>query len=363
MRGIDEDIGERERAEAALRECEERLGQALEGSGQGTWEANLRTGVAPYPAEQARILGYAPGELPDEDIVGILERVHPEDREAMRAAFHAYVEGTTARFEAEFRMRTKRGDWKWILSTGKVVDRDAAGRPVRVVGTYRDIDSRKQAELKLTAALREKEILLREIHHRVKNNLQIISSLLHFQIKKVASPDAIEAFADLRRRLLAMSLVHEKLYESSGLALVDFGDYVLSLVGALASSFASRGTLRIDLPDQKIALPSESALPAGMILCELVTNVYKYAWPGVPGVARVVLAAEADELVLVVEDDGVGIPRSVDLRSARSFGWKLVRSLVAQLDGRFEVGGDHGTVVRVKFPRPGGPGDPAGVAS
>ena len=357
--GVAFDITARSAALDARRDSEERLRLALAASGQCMWELDLRGPSPRYSADTARLLDYDPGDLADRAPEPLAALVHPDDRERSAGAFHAYLVGASPGYAAEYRVRTRSGAWKWIFSTGQIVERDPSGRPLRVLGTHQDIDARKHAELQTAAALREKETLLREVHHRVKNNLQIIFSLLHFQAKKASAPAVAAACADIRRRLLAMNLVHDKLYRSSSLASVDFGDYVRSLVGALASSFESRGALRLDLPAAPLELPSEVALPAGMILCELVANVYKYAWPGAPGSARVGLSLEAGEIALVVEDDGVGLPAGLDPHSADSFGWQLVRTLVAQLGGRFELVSGGGTRARVTFPPPAPPVSPS----
>jgi len=227
---------------------------------------------------------------------------------------------------------------------------DETGRVYGVLGYTREITEQRRAAKMLERALAEKETLLREIHHRVKNNLQIISGLLHFQAKKVRLEEDVAAFADGRKRLLAMMLVHDKLYQSKELARVELGEYVRTLAAALARSFD--GTrIRLDVVSDTVHVPADFALAVGMILCELVTNVFKYAYaPGTTGVGRVTLHADDQSVVLSVEDQGAGFPDGFDPRSATSFGWHLVRNLVDQLDGAVSVSGDHGVRVSATFP-------------
>ncbi|MBI5767274.1 MAG: HAMP domain-containing protein [Verrucomicrobia bacterium] len=212
----------------------------------------------------------------------------------------------------------------------------------------------REEEIRLGRSLREKETLLREIHHRVKNNLQVISGLLHFQGKKLHDPAAIQVFGEARHRLKSMILVHEKLYRSRDLAEVDFADYVRALVADLASARDARGrTIPFAVSTVPLRLPIETALPAGMILAELVTNVIKYAFPGERvGTGAVRLATAGDRVHLAVEDDGAGFPAGFDPRATGSFGWKLIANLVMQLDGEFALGTGPRACVTISFPQP-----------
>ncbi|MBK7827391.1 MAG: PAS domain S-box protein [Nannocystis sp.] len=337
-------------AQQSLQESTERLQLALEASGQSTWDLDLETMTAEYSPGYAEMLGFATDGLRDRTATDSVANIHPSDLERVVAAFKACLAGETAKFQAELRARTKSGAWKWILANGKVVERAADGRPLRLLGTHTDIDDRKTAELLVASSLREKETLLREIHHRVKNNLQMVSSLLYFQNKRVPTPEGRAAFAELRRRIFAMTLVHERLYQSRDVARVDFGDYLKALITDLARSFPPNDGIRIEVTSDDVRLPIELALPSGMLMCELVTNVLKYAYPGArTGTASVSVRAQDGRIVLSVDDDGVGFPDGFDLRAATSFGWELVRTLVVQLDGTVSATTDHGAHVRVSF--------------
>jgi len=238
-----------------------------------------------------------------------------------------------------------------VLQISTHLVRDVFGRPAALMASFIDLSHRIEIERQLAAQLREKEVLLREIHHRVKNNLQIISSLLHFEARKSRVRPTPQAFTELRERLLAMTLVHEKLYQAENLAVVDFSDYVSSLVRALSGSFDRRHAIRFEACSDAVQLPIEQAMPAGMIVCELVTNVLKYAFPdGRAGVATVSTRVSGGRVELVVADDGVGFPDRFALRDEHSFGLELVRSLVAQLEGELELANLGGARVVVSFP-------------
>lgn len=352
--GFAVNITERKRAEHALRENEERLRLALQASGQGTWSLDVETMTGSFDTQFAQILGYGNDELATRDWQAFGDLMHPDDRMSTRSSFTSYLEsGGPDEYKAEFRMRTRSGAWMWCMGTGKIVEWDADQRPRRMVGTHTDISARRHADELLRASLREKETLLREVHHRVKNNLQIISSLLHFQAKRVTEPEHLAAFEEGRKRLLAMVLVHEKLYQSKELSNIDFGDYVRSLVGALLESSDAHRQFNIDVVTDDLSLPIESALPSGMILCELLTNVFKYAYPdGQTGKTNVRVHGEDTTVRMSVADDGVGFPADFDPGAVSSFGWQLIRSLVAQLDGEVQAQTRAGARIDIWFPLP-----------
>lgn len=228
---------------------------------------------------------------------------------------------------------------------------DAAGDVRQLLWISKDITARKKSDEALRSSLREKETLLREIHHRVKNNLQVIAGLLHFQAKTARTAEDVESFAKLRQRIFAMTLLHEQLYRSDDLTSVSLGDYLTDLVTEFMRSLTPRDGVRVEVTAESVRLPIEFAMPTGMIVSELVTNAMKYAFPDArTGCVRVAAAAADDTIVVTVDDDGVGFPEHFDMERATSFGWELVRTLVMQLDGEVAVRNDRGAHVRVTFP-------------
>jgi PAS domain S-box-containing protein len=245
-----------------------------------------------------------------------------------------------------------------FFETYKVAIRDEAGNPLGVLGVLHDVSERLRWEKGLVEALAEKDVLLREVHHRVKNNLQIVASLMRLQSYEVSDPTAAAALRTGERRVEAMGLLHEILYSGS-LAGVDFPRYVGALVSSLLSAYgAGEGgsPIRTELRIEPIPLEFNQAIPCGLILNELIGNSMKYAFEGAPGggVIRVEMRrAGPAEALLSVSDDGRGAP----LAGGRSdsLGLKLVRALARQLDGEFDwETGPGGTSARVRFPLRGG---------
>jgi two-component sensor histidine kinase len=209
------------------------------------------------------------------------------------------------------------------------------------------------AEIKrLKAALKEKEILLKEIHHRIKNNIQIIASLLRLQASSVEDERVQEILKASQARIRSMALIHEKLYQSPDLATIDFGDYVRLLAGQVFHLFgADPAAVGLEVHASGIRLRAKQAIPCGLIINELVVNALKYAFPrGRKGTIRVEMKRRPDGChSLLVSDDGIGLPENVDIRRSERLGFQVVTDLVRQLDGKMEIDRRTGTAFRITF--------------
>lgn len=216
----------------------------------------------------------------------------------------------------------------------------------------REISERKQAELRLNVSLTEKEALLKEIHHRVKNNLQVISSLLHLQSRQVTTPETLEIFRESQNRIRSMAMIHEKLYQAPDLAQIDFAEYTYSLVGYLFRAYGiNTDAVRLQIDIMNIVLGLDIAIPCGLIINELVSNALKYAFgPDQAGTIYVGLAPmPSKQLCLMVRDNGRGLPPTLDFRRTDSFGLQLVTLLTEQIDGVVELERNGGTTFRITF--------------
>ncbi|HEY9600058.1 MAG TPA: histidine kinase dimerization/phosphoacceptor domain -containing protein, partial [Allocoleopsis sp.] len=215
-----------------------------------------------------------------------------------------------------------------------------------------DITEQVQAEEALRASLREKEVLLQEVHHRVKNNLQIVSSLLDLQSQNLTEPTTQKIFQDCYNRIRSMALIHEKLYESTSLSKINFAEYLESLVSYLALSYGiSDRYVNLQLNVEPIYLNIDTAIPCGLIINELVSNAFKYAFPAdKPGSLTVELYSTNRQcFTLVIKDNGVGISKDFKTQEAGTLGLQLVEILTHQLDGAIELNVSEGTEFKIQF--------------
>ncbi len=225
----------------------------------------------------------------------------------------------------------------------------------------------KRAEEQIAVSLHEKEVLLREIHHRVKNNMQVITSLLRLQARKIRDKEALAAFAESQNRIRAMALVHETLYRSDYLAGVACRDYLGKLVRSLSRAYGTRArAVRVVVDADDASLDADHAIPVGLIVSELVTNAMKYAFPEDRG-GEIRIAVQRDgeeELELVVGDDGVGLPETIDLQSTATLGLRLVRGLAEeQLGATLGIHRTGGTRFTIRFRQASSGGRAPGTAN
>jgi len=346
-----QDISERKQAEHALRESERRLRRIIDGmfayvalyTPDGVMlEANQHT-LDQWGLRREDMVGQRPWEA-------ARWASNPRAQEALRQAYGRAAKGEKIR-----------GDMSAQLAPGRVVTTDSTLQPLvdesgRVEGILSfavDITERKQAEERTIAALHEKETLLKEVHHRVKNNLAIVVELLQMQANQTEDAAARHALGESVDRIYAMALVHEMIYESSQLAAIDLGEYLERLSRKLLETYEGPGS-NVDLRTRiaEVAITLDQAVPCSLILNELVTNALKHAFPqGRPGRIEITVGTGGDgHVMLEVRDNGVGMRADVDLHTSRSLGLRLVSSLARQLHATVEIARDEGTAVRIRFP-------------
>ena len=215
----------------------------------------------------------------------------------------------------------------------------------------KEIESRKNAENKIKLSLEEKNILLQEIHHRVKNNMQIISSLLNLQTRYVDDEEAVNVLKESQNRVRSMAMIHEKLYQSNDLSHINFVDYIQSLVSNLFYSYNIKNLqIKSILEIDDIRLNMETAVPCGLIISEIVSNSLKYAFPNeMHGEILVSFKSVEDGYELIISDNGVGLPEELDFDNNKSLGLILVKSLTEQIDGEITIHRNHGTEFKIRF--------------
>jgi two-component sensor histidine kinase len=275
--------------------------------------------------------------------------IHEEDRAGATQELDRSM-ASGCQYRITYRFRHKNGVYIDIFDNGIFLP-GSGGKSVRMLGTMTDITERRRTESQIAASLEEKEVLLKEIHHRVKNNLQVISSLLNLQAANVVDTKTLEQLRESQNRIRSMALIHERLYQSGNLARIDFGEYTRSLVGFLARSYSVPG-VHIQVGVQNIELPVNAAIPCGLVINELVSNALKYAFPDERGgLVEVLLTVAPDRTaVLSVRDDGIGLPHELDHQNTTTLGLQLVNTLTKQLNGTIGLIRDRGTTFSITFP-------------
>jgi PAS domain S-box-containing protein len=257
--------------------------------------------------------------------------------------------GTSSIFESQ--IRCKDGSLKWVSNTLNPI-RNQSGEVKRIVVIETDITYRKMMEEQIRESLEEKGLLLREIHHRVKNNLQIIISLFNLQSHYVSDQRAFEALKEGQDRIKSMALIHERFYQSEGLSRIDFDEYIKRLIENLFLSFnTGQEQVEFEVDADKISLDIDTAVPCGLIINELVSNTLKHAFPnGNKGMLRVSFRKNSDQtLRLVVSDNGIGLPEGFSIEDSDSLGMQLINALTNQLDARITVGNGTGATFTLEF--------------
>lgn len=280
-----------------------------------------------------------------------LDRIHPEDREQFFEVLRSSASQLLP-FDLEQRVMGVGNEELWVRNITRPHQR--ADGTVVWDGMVLDITAQKRIELDLQHSVQEKVALLQEVHHRVKNNLQIMSSLLDLQALTSLDPVAQQAFSESQRRIRAMALVHEQLYHEATMATIDFGAYVRTLMDYLRQSFTSLATqIEVVIQIDGIWLDASSAIACGLIINELASNAFKHAFP-TSSSGRILVSCCRDDqgyYLLTVADTGVGLPDTQERRSG-ALGLKLVRTLVRQLHGQLTTTNAGGAIQTVRFASP-----------
>jgi PAS domain S-box-containing protein len=346
---LGEDITEEKHFHEVLIESEERFRQLADSMPQLVWTARADGNVDYINRRYEEFAGYSRDEKGNWQWE---PAIYDEDAAGAREAWRRSLE-TGDYYEAEFRLRRKDGEFRWHLSRAVPV-KDEKGRIIKWYGTSTDITDLKSSEDRIAASLREKEVLLKEIHHRVKNNLQVMSSLIGLQagyIKRGA--DMQSALKDMQNRIKSMAIVHERLYQSMDFSSINFKAYINSLIANVFQSLGiDSGRIRVITQVEDVSMGINNAIPCGLLLNELLTNAVKHAFPGGRSGKVVVSMVREDDgsFRLSVKDDGVGLPEGgVDIGNSKSLGFNLLQILTKQIGGTLSVESGNGAEFIVTF--------------
>jgi PAS domain S-box-containing protein len=292
------------------------------------------------------ITGYSIEELKSRDFV---EFIHPDDREVMFQRHMQRLSGEKIAEDFHFRIIDKSGNTRWMEYGAMAIDWE--GKP-GLLSFMTDITERKLAEEKIKLSLYEKDMLLKEIHHRVKNNMQVISSLLNIQSRHVSDERDKELFKESQNRVRSMALIHEKLYQSGDLSRINFAKYLTSITKELFHSYQiSPELIELTADVTETHLGIDIAIPCALIINELVSNSLKYAFPdGKPG--HIQISFNQDKkgtYTLTVSDNGIGFPKDINFQNTESLGLQLVNTLTKQLNGKIELDRKKGTRFTISF--------------
>ncbi|NQT25857.1 PAS domain S-box protein [candidate division KSB1 bacterium] len=249
----------------------------------------------------------------------------------------------------EFENKRKSGKSYWEAAQISPL-KNEAGEITHFIKVSNDVTERKHAEDQLQKDLKEKEILLKEVHHRVKNNLQIISSLLNLQAHRISDPNILKILEQSNRRVRSMALVHEKLYQSENFATIDLKVYIEALVMELFQTYGHGNRIRMEFKIRPISLSLDQAVPCGLIINELVSNALKYAFPkNRKGMVQISLHTKKGVHEIAIRDDGIGMAKDIHTKEIDTLGLKLVRILCDQIKAETSWHVEKGTEFRMKF--------------
>ncbi len=351
LQAIFHDISELREAERSLKESEERFRLAVEGTRDGLWDWDLLTNQAYHSDRFATMLGYQPDELPYTNAAW-RDLLHPDDKEVALQRVQDYLNGKTGVYESTFRLRAKDGSYRWVTGRGKALF-NTQGTPVRFVGFNTDItDQRRQAD-KVERLLEEKDYLLQEITHRVKNNLAMISSLINL---KQSTLNDDSSLIDLKHQINAIRVVHEKLHSTQEYTTINFRTYYRELLGEIFSSLTTP-RVQFELDMEEVALPTKTIIPLGLILNEMATNAIKHGFlPEIPAhfTVRMIKNEQKNHYSLSFSNSGTHLEKNILQNSTETVGLRLVEALVDQIRGSMELKTEPETTFIITFQVPDG---------
>jgi PAS domain S-box-containing protein len=347
---------ERKLMEDALILERQRLASIIKSTNVGTWEWNVQTGETVFNERWAEILGYKLEEISPVSIDTWMRFAHPDDLKASDELLEKHFRGELDYYEFEARMKHKDDRWVWVFDRGKVTSWTEDGKPLMMFGTHQDITERKQADEKIKSLLAEKEIILKEVHHRIKNNMNTTYGLLSLQAGRLKEPIAIAALEDAGSRVQCMAILYDKLYRSTDVQAISVLNYIPSLVDEILANFPNGNLVKVEKDVSDFVLDVKRLQPIGIIINELLTNIMKYAFIGRTNGIIIIEASlkpapngNGHFFSFVIADNGNGMPESINFDNSTGFGLELIRLMTKQLKGNIRIERENGTKVVLEF--------------
>jgi PAS domain S-box-containing protein len=346
LHSIIHDITDQKRAERALRDSEKRFKSFVENASDLIFTLDAEGAFTYVSPNWKNVLGHEPGEVLGRSLTDFM---HPDDAQPCSAYLKRVIEDDDTPGTIEFRALNKAGEWRWHSANGSRIVDEPSGT-VAFIGISRDVTERKLFEERLERLVLEKETLMKELQHRVKNSLGVVKSLLDLEMEECGEP-AKKVLSDAGARIQSIAAIYERLYLSEDPASVNMALYIDDLAASIFSTYSidpKRVTLRILV--EAVFMDTKRSVPLGLIINELLSNALKYAYRAdEKGEVRVEFRREGDAILLAVSDDGAGIPDEYLSPECQSMGMALVRLLAAQIKGEVDMDNHGGTRVRIRF--------------
>ncbi|MBP7552873.1 MAG: PAS domain S-box protein [Spirochaetes bacterium] len=343
-----------------LKQNENKLKYATELAGLGVWEWDMVTDKKTFSKELLNIYGIEEKDVTES--TNYFNFIHPEDFDIISDKFKKklgkrikpgdIIDKNIYFFQepSDFRIVRPDGDIRYVKGDA-FIQLNEEGFPYKMLGVLLDITDQKLKEEEVRTSLLEKEALIKEIHHRVKNNMQIISSLLELKKSKVTSEESISVINDSKNRIKSMALIHEKLYSSKNLANINLSEYIADLSNLLLYHYDLNKKVKINLDLKNIQFDINAMVPIGLLLNELLTNSLKYAFNKSKN-GNIFIKLESDDMIkfeLTYSDDGPGLPKDFDIDDIKTLGFQLIKSLIYQLEGEYVIDSKKGFSIKIIF--------------
>ncbi len=348
MHSVARDITERKKYEEAVRQSEKRFRLAAKAASDVIYEWDIKTDSLEWYGGLEKALGFKEGEIPY-TLKGWLNLIHSKEQKNIQAEVEEHRKSIEPA-QVEYRIRKKDGSWRYWVDMG-VPLLNNRGEPIKRIGACVDITDQQVAKQQIKNDLKEKEVLLKEVHHRVKNNLNVIVSLLNLQSRQIENKDqALSAFHETRDRVYSMALVHDQLYQTENFSRINMKMYIKTMAKGLISGLSGGKTITLNMKLKDIYLDINKAIPCGLILNEIITNSLKHAFPKKKkGKIMIEFLRKNSQYEFLVRDNGVGLPEKFNVKKSTSLGLKLIHLLTEQIGGKLEIKRKSGTQYKVVF--------------